>query len=167
MRINVAQQLKQSVGYVRRYQIDERSPFLKGEVRLLRTNRGILATVRLKTKVRSVCSRCLEEFESPLTVDFEEEYFPSRDVLNGSSLPVSEGVEGFVIDENHMLDLTEAVRQHIMLALPMKPICQQDCAGLCPVCGQNLNYGTCNCAQRHPDSRWASLQGLLSSERRG
>jgi uncharacterized protein len=167
VRINVAQQLKQSVGYAHRYQISEREPFLEGEVRLLRTNRSILATARLRTKVRSECSRCLEEFESPLTVDFEEEYFPSKDVLSGSSLPVPEGVEGFIIDENHMLDLTEAIRQHIMLALPMKPLCRQDCAGLCPVCGQNLNYGACNCAQRHLDSRWAPLQGLLSNKRRG
>jgi uncharacterized protein len=167
MRINVAQQLKQPVGQVCHYQISEKEPFLKGEVRLLRTNRSILATVRLKTKVKSVCSRCLEEFESSLTLEFKEEYFPSRDVLSGSPLPVPEDAEGFIIDENHMLDLSEAVRQHILLALPMKPICRQDCAGLCPVCGQNLNYGTCNCAHRHPDSRWAPLQSLLSNERRG
>jgi len=161
MRINVAQQLKQSIGQVRRYQISEingQDLPIEGEVQLLRTNRSILVTARLQTMVKCICSRCLEEFECPLTLDIEEEYFPTTDTISGLSLSLPEGAEGFVIDESHVLDLSEAIRQHTLLALPMKPICKDDCAGLCPDCGHNLNYGPCNCTMGTVSSPWAQLQ---------
>ncbi len=161
MRINVAQQLKQPIGQVRRYQISEINDQdlpIEGEVQLLRTNRSILVTARLKTTVKCICSRCLEEFEYPLTLDIEEEYFPTADTTSGLSLSLPEGAEGFVIDESHVLDLSEAIRQHTLLALPMKPICEDDCAGLCPDCGHNLNYGPCHCTGRTVSSPWAQLQ---------
>ena len=148
MRINVAEQLKQPIGQVRCYQIGDRGDQelpIQGEVQLLHTGRGILVTGRLKTTVKSICSRCLEEFDCTLTLDIEEEYFPSTD------LPMPEEIEGFVIDESHVLDLSEAIRQHTLLALPMKPICREDCAGLCPNCGQNLNRGSCHCARETGD----------------
>jgi uncharacterized protein len=155
MRINVAQLLKQPVGRVRQYRIEEGG--IRGKVRLLRINRGILVTAALEGSVTSVCSRCLEEFECPLSLDFEEEYFTSKDVS-------PEEADGFVIGEDHMLDLSEAIRQHTLLMLPMKPICREDCAGLCPVCGKNLNYGPCSCIQESSHSHWAPLQSLLSGE---
>jgi uncharacterized protein len=161
MRINVAQQLKQPIGQVRRYQISEINDQdlpIEGEVQLLRTNRSILVTARLKTMVKCICSRCLEEFECPLTLDIEEEYFPTADTTSGLSLSLPEGAEGFVIDESHVLDLSEAIRQHTLLALPMKPICRDDCAGLCPDCGHNLNYGPCHCTGGTVSSPWARLQ---------
>jgi len=162
MRINVAQQLKEPIGQVRRYQISEINDQdlpIEGEVQLLRTNRSILVTARLKTTVKCICSRCLEEFEYPLTMGIEEEYFPTTDMISGLSLSLPEGTEGFVIDESHVLDLSEAIRQHTLLALPMKPICENVCAGLCPDCGQNLNYGPCNCTGMTVSSPWAQLEG--------
>jgi uncharacterized protein len=161
MRINVAQQLKQPIGQVRHYQVSEingQDLPIEGEIELLRTNRSILVTARLKTTVRCICSRCVEEFEYPLTLDIEEEYFPTTDTISGLSLSLPEGAEGFVIDENHVLDLSEAIRQHTLLALPMKPICRNDCAGLCPDCGHNLNYGPCNCTERTVSSPRAQLE---------
>jgi uncharacterized protein len=161
MRINVAQLLKQQVGEVRYCKIDDIG--IRGEARLLRTNRGVLVTAELETGVTSVCSRCLEEFEYPLTLSFEEEYFPLSDVNSG--IPLPQEAEGFIIDEEHTLDLSEAIRQYVLLALPMKPICRKDCAGLCPVCGKNLNYGQCNCSWERPYSPWVSLQSLFSGKR--
>ena len=161
MRINVAQQLKEPIGQVRSYQISEINDQglpIEGEVQLMRTNRSILVTARLKTAVRCICSRCLEEFECPLTLDIEEEYFPTMDTIGDLSLSLPEGAEGFVVDESHVLDLSEAIRQHTLLALPMKPICRDDCAGLCPDCGHNLNYGPCSCAGRAVSSPWARLE---------
>jgi len=149
MRINVAEQLKQPIGQVRCYQISESNDQelpIQGEVQLLRTGRGILVTGSLKTTVKSICSRCLEEFDCTLTLDIEEEYFPNTD------RPMAEEIEGFVIDESHVLDLTEAIRQHTLLTLPMKPICREDCAGLCPNCGHNLNRGPCYCARETRES---------------
>jgi uncharacterized protein len=155
MRINVAQLLKQPVGQVCCYQIEESG--VQGRVRLLHINRGILVTAVLECSITSVCSRCLEEFELPLSLDFEEEYFLSKDAS-------PEEADGFIIGENNMLDLSEAIRQHTLLMVPMKPICRDDCAGLCPVCGKNLNYGSCSCIQESPHLSQAPLRSLLLSE---
>lgn len=165
MRINVAQLLKEAVGEVRHYEIAETDADmpLEGEARLLRTDRGILVTGRLKTRVRETCSRCLEQFDCPLALEMEEEVFPTRDATTGAVLPVPPEA-AFTIDENHELNLGEAVRQYVLLTVPMKPICREDCAGLCPRCGANLNNGPCGCPEEGLDPRWGKLRGLSLEE---
>lgn len=151
MRINVAQQLKAPIGSVRDYEVSEEVNFaggshqVQGEVRLIRTNRGILVRGRLHTEIEVTCSRCLNSFACPVNLDIEEEYFPTTDVVTDASLPVAEEPGCFTIDERHILDLTEAVRQYALLAIPMKPLCREDCAGLCSICGHDLNQGPCGC----------------------
>ncbi len=154
MQFNVAQQLKSSIGSNRSYRIDEAIDladggkdgcFLQGGVNLLRTDRGILAMGNFETGVRLVCSRCLGLFHCPLRLTIEEEYFPSVDVVSDIPLPPPEEASAFTIDRNHILDLSEATRQYILLATPLKPLCRPDCAGLCSYCGHNLNQGHCGC----------------------
>ncbi|MFC1944633.1 DUF177 domain-containing protein [Chloroflexota bacterium] len=168
MRINVAQLLKEPVGQLRIYAIDEDSPEgspLQGEVKLLRTDRGVLASGRLETTVTNTCSRCLEAFKSQLSLEIEEEYFPVTSVLSGAPLALPEDAAGaFVIGEDHILDLGEAVRQQTLLAQPMKPVCKHDCDGLCQSCGRNLNYGHCHCGElARPESPLSRLGGLLAA----
>jgi uncharacterized protein len=169
MEIDVAQQLKEAVGFSRRYQIgdfteDDQGRFpIQGQVELLRTDRGILVRGTLETKIRAMCSRCLSPFDHPLRLRFEEEFFPLVDVVSGISLPVAEGTGAFTIDESHILDLSEAVRQYVLLATPMKPLCRKDCPGLCPSCGRNLNEGPCGCLASSPDPRWSQLQKLVGT----
>jgi uncharacterized protein len=169
MQINVAQLLKESVGAVRTYEIDETTGEgfpIRGNVKLLRTNRSILVTGSLKTATGGECSRCLQKFEYPLQIDIEEEYFLTRDPVSGVALPPPTETGAFVIDENHILDLSEAIRQYTIMALPMKLICREDCAGLCPRCGRNLNSGTCECPPAPPDARWAPLLALRSENKK-
>jgi len=168
MRFNVAQQLKEHVGSVRQYDVDETDGDglpVRGKIQLLRTNRSILVTGSLETIAREECSRCLEQFEYPLKIDIEEEYFLTRDPVTGLALPPPTEAGAFLINENHILDLGEAVRQYKIMALPMKPVCREDCAGLCPQCGRNLNYVTCDCKLALPDPRWAQLQVLRTRKR--
>jgi len=149
MIINVSQLLKQPIGSVQRYRISEtgNAP-IRGEVSLLRTDRGIFVSGILETTLQAVCSRCLSSFEQPLTLNIEEEY-------------LSKAEEGaFTIDENQEIDLGEAVRQYAILALPMKPLCREECAGLCPSCGHNLNLGPCGCPPSDIDPRFAPLARL-------
>ena len=96
MRINVSQQLKSSIGAVRKYKVSEivsvadgRS-MVKGEIELVRTDRSILAKGKLHAEVEVTCSRCLSLFSCPLTLDIEEEYSPITDVVSGASLPLPE-----------------------------------------------------------------------------
>ena len=155
MQINVAQLLKQPIGATRSYKVDELNEYaedgkakFEGKVRLFRTDRGILVRGKLRAQVSLVCSRCLAEFDHDLNLDMEEEFFPTLDVSSGARLPQPEDSEAFTIDEHHVLALGEALRQYILLAIPLKPLCRPDCAGLCPHCGMNLNQGSCSCGSR-------------------
>lgn len=154
MLINVAQQLKGPIGSVRSYEVDGvvqtaeiGNILVRGKVELLRIHRGILVRGRFDAEVEVSCSRCLTPFKCPLILNIEEEFLPTIDINSGVRLEVQD--EGFfIIDERHILDLTEAVRQYILMAVPMKPLCREDCAGLCIECGQNLNLGTCGCKKQ-------------------
>ncbi len=136
--INVAQQLKAPVGTVRSYTVNEKvdvaegNCLVQGEIELTRTNRGILAEGNLQAQVKLTCSRCLDVFTCLIPLNIEEEFFPTTDVLTGTSLPSPDDPDSFTIDENNILDLTEAIRQYTLLAMPMKPLCREDCVGLCP-----------------------------------
>ena len=170
MHINVSQQLTEPVGSVRSYKVSEiidvigdgNGSMVQGEVSLIRTNRGILAKGALHTAVKVTCSRCLSLFDCPLAINIEEEHFPITDVGIGTAVPLPEEPSGFTIDEHHILDLTEAIRQNALLVIPMKPLCHEDCAGLCPECGHNLNQGPCGCLSQRMALRWAELSKLAS-----
>ena len=169
MKINVAQMLQEPVGAVRSVTLDEADENglpVHGQLQLLRTNRSILVTGRMDTTSTEVCSRCLEEFEKHLPLEIEEEFFIVRDPVTSASLEQPGDPGAFTVDEENMLDIGEAVRQYRLLAEPMKPVCREDCAGLCPQCGRNLNQGKCDCTPSRVDSPWSPLQNLLSGLKR-
>lgn len=165
MLVNVATQLKEDIGSVRNYEINEEidvfsnghASVVEGGVKLTRTDRSILATGSLRTTVEITCSRCLRPFDYPIAFGIEEEYFPSIDVVTGAKLPPPEEDTSLIIDERHLLDLTEVMRQNALLSIPMKPLCEESCAGLCPECGNNLNQGPCGCSTQRIDPRWSKL----------
>lgn len=166
MQISVSQLLKEPIGVVRDYEVNGvvaiagNDSRVQGEVKLIRTNRSILVKGILHTEVEVTCSRCLSLFHCPLELNIEEEYFPTVDVVSGVWRPLPEERGSFIIDERHILDLTEAIRQYALLAIPMKPLCGGGCAGLCPNCGHNLNQGHCGCPPQGTDHRWSKLKKL-------
>ncbi len=164
--MNVSQLLQEPIGSTREYDIDAEVELLgdgkkyrvKGECELMRTRRGILVQCKLETEIELTCGRCLKPFRQPLKIKFEEEFLPTIDVTSGMPLAQTEDTAGaFMIDERHILDLTEPARQYALMTVPMKPLCRADCAGLCQKCGQNLNEGQCECPSSEIDPRWAAL----------
>lgn len=148
MKINVAQLLKEPLGSTRKIVFHrddlEGGPVFQGRAELLRTGRGILVRARLETVVAETCARCLADFSRPAAIDFEEEFFPTVGVESGLPLEVPEA-EAFTIDAQHILDLSEALRQYQMMEEPIRVLCRPDCQGLCPRCGADLNQGPCDC----------------------
>ncbi len=169
MQINVSQLLQSPIGTTRDYQVNEivdvfgdgNGYLIEGRVTLMRANRNILVKGVLNTEVELTCSRCLSLFRRPVSLNIEEEYVPTIDVFSGAPLPQPEEPSSFTIDEHHVIDFTEAIRQYIVLVIPMKPLCREDCAGLCQNCGYNLNQGTCDCPRQEVDPRWSELMKLL------
>jgi uncharacterized protein len=123
---------------------------------------SVLVRGRLNTSVELVCSRCLEPFALPVRISLEEEFRPTIDIVTGATLPLlSEEEMATLIDAHHILDITEVVRQNILLAIPPYPVCRSKCAGLCPRCGKNWNEGPCDCREDEIDPRMQVLKQLL------
>lgn len=172
MQINVAQFLKSEQGATKVVQID--STFddegtqipVHGELKLTHINERILVQGKLMIAVPLICSRCLKSFICSIPLNIEEEFYPTIDVNTGSRLPPPDESGVFTIDEYHILDLTEAIRQYKVMALPMKPLCRDECAGICPACGKNLNEGPCDCPSGEIDPRWSNLLKLKNKGRK-
>lgn len=176
LQFNTAGLLKEAIGSTRVFavtvtvsqldQIDESfdvtAPFI-GTVHFLKTNNSVLTHLSGHTTLKMICARCLEPFEQEFTIEIEEEFLPSIDIATGSVIPHKDDDEALLINEHHILDLTELLRQAIILSLPLTPLCQDDCKGLCPTCGINRNYEVCDCQDEHIDPRWASLSILLKN----
>jgi uncharacterized protein len=176
MLYNVAQLLKGPTGGERRYHLSQDIKALdpdlqtvqpiEGWIRLMRTSQGILASGTLRTVLQMECSRCLEPCEVEVEIELEEEFRPTVPISDApvDIVPEEEWDDALVIDEHHILDLREVIRQGIWLAAPMEALCRVDCAGLCPHCGGNRNLGECTCEEPAIDPRWAALQSLLTTE---
>jgi uncharacterized protein len=168
MQINVSQLLQEPIGSTREHEINAEAEIIgdgntydvRGTCRLMKTQRSVLIKCALDAEVELTCNRCLSSFRHPLKIKFEEEYVPTVDINSGVTLPPPEDAGSFIIDERHNIDLSEAVRQYSLMAVPMKALCDEDCAGLCQKCGKNLNQGKCVCPSENTDPRWAKLTGL-------
>ena len=175
MLFNVAQLLQEGVGATRchdiageLYDIDAHNPGpvpVVGRVVLTRTPNGILVEGDAHVELIEPCRRCLESVENTASFEFEEEFKPSIDVETGALLPVvADDERELLIDEHHVLDLTEVLRQYAVMATDLPGLCRPDCNGLCPVCGKNLNEGPCECERAVGDPRLAVLAKLLGTE---
>lgn len=164
MEFHAAGLLREPVGASRSFKIDPGPPVRRGHVELVRTPGAILVRVDAAVIIDAVCSRCLAPFGYPEQVAFEEEFFQQVDVVTGARTP-SERAEpdSFFIGLDHIIDITEAVRQYIEVTAVMQPLCRPDCPGLCPECGQDLGMEACTCDRTPIDSRWAALTTLKQS----
>ena len=121
----------------------------------------------VKTELELQCSRCLEPFVLPVDREFDLRYLP-----HGAAEPESDDEEAEVEDDDvavtfyrdDVIDLNELLREQFYLALPMKPLCREDCKGICPQCGTNRNTAPCECNPQWEDDRMAGLKTLLKKQ---
>lgn len=165
--INVVALLKEPVGAKRSYGLhldafrlaeDVRVESVDGTVQLTRLRDQILAAAKVRGGAMLECVRCLRPYLQPVAAEFAEEFRPTVDVRTGAGIdpltPVDEDEEQFFeIDANHELDLAEPLRQHLLLALPMRPDCGVDCLG-----PDLLAVGD---EDEAADERFAALSALL------
>ncbi len=184
---NVAQLLKEPVGAIRR--LDLGTPELtlyddtgdragqgqalgqakieahnvEGHAKVTTLRDNVLVQGDVSAEVPLECSRCLETFDLPVEATLEEQYQPTIDVYTGAPARHDDKERNdliFDIDANHMMDLTEPVRQALLVALPMKPLCLEECKGICPHCGASLNETQCDHEAETSDDRWSGLRAL-------
>ena len=113
-----------------------------------------------KTELELGCSRCLEPFRLTVDTPFDIRYLPFSEASSEAEREVEEEDLETSYYRDDQIDLNELLREQFYLALPMKPLCQEDCKGLCSQCGTNLNLGSCDCAPAWEDPRLAGLKAL-------
>jgi uncharacterized protein len=120
----------------------------------------------VRTELELECSRCLEAFAMPIDREFDLRYLPA----GADSETADAGDEGDEVEDDDVavtfyrdeqIDLNELLREQFYLALPMKPLCTEDCQGICPQCGTNRNSAPCDCHPQWEDPRLAGLKTLL------
>jgi len=138
-----------------------------GKAELIEENRGhknVIDDIRLvgtlATEVELACARCLEPVRQPVTRDFELLYRPQGADKTKEDASVSKGETEISYYEGDGLLLEDVLREQVLLAVPYRVLCQENCKGLCPSCGRNLNSGQCSCEEARPDPRWNALGNL-------
>ncbi|MBP38183.1 MAG: DUF177 domain-containing protein [Dehalococcoidia bacterium] len=171
---NVAGLLTGKLGDIQQHEIENESlksngrslRKINGSVRLMRTDRTVLVNADVEATTHDSCSRCLEPATANVIVNMEEEFSPTNaDLVSGPNNRTADEDyyydPALVIDEQNFLDLTEGLGQALLSAIPIAPVCKDDCLGICPICTVNRNILQCSCAKSSVDPRWAGLVGLL------
>jgi uncharacterized protein len=164
LRLNVGFLLKEGIGFSREFTFDEPSVALsddltvhnlQGSVTFTRTPQGLYSQGQLRATVDYECSRCLTDFDQPVSVRLAELYhYPPESAPPG---------EPSIGDDVH-LDLTPVVREDFVVSIPIRALCRPDCKGLCPQCGANWNEGPCDCRDDEIDPRLAVLADLFKQQ---
>ena len=131
-------------------------------VRLCLEPDGVDVTVRgqIAATVPQTCGRCLEVFRAAVAAEVDVRLVPRPATADNVELaPDDLDVDFYQADQ---LNLATLIETETTLALPMKPLCRDDCRGLCPVCGSNRNTAPCGCQERPPDPRLAVLRDLAA-----
>ena len=136
---------------------------LDADLRLQRTNRGIIVRGSVRAPLRRTCARCTDAYVEDVRVDVEEEFLPSIDPVSGAPIPVAEGEEeaSLRIDAHHEIELDSVLHDELALTEPMHPLCRPDCPGLCVECGGRLETGDHAHGGDEIDPRLAGLATLL------
>jgi uncharacterized protein len=127
-------------------------------LRVTRDGATVVVAGRIDAVASQLCDRCLAPLTERVSVDVREVYH----VIDGPlAMDEEDGEERhFISSRTARIDLAPAIRELILLDLPMRNLCSASCRGLCPTCGANLNAGLCACGGGPGDARWAALRAL-------
>jgi uncharacterized protein len=138
---------------------DFETPLLS-EVKIWKAGRSVLMKGKVETNLRLQCVRCLKQFSYPLSSVFELTLHP----LKGASLHEEVELEAEDMEasffEGGEIHLSEIACEQIFLEIPYQPLCREECKGLCPVCGKDLNLSPCECVKEECVSRFSALKKL-------
>ena len=115
---------------------------------------------KLETTLEVACARCLDPVVVPVKRNFDLLYRPLGIDAGHEELSVTDAEAEIGYYQGEGLLLEDTLREQVLLALPLKTVCREECKGLCPKCGRNLNEGACSCEDEEEDPRWAALKEI-------
>lgn len=130
---------------------------VSAHLNLTKADRNVYVAGDIKTRIRANCSRCLKEFEHDVRADFSVFYVSGKE--EGREIELKAADMDVQYFEGPELDTNEILLAQLSLEMPMQELCREDCLGLCPRCGSDLNLGTCKCSsETKVDPRFAKLR---------
>ena len=139
----------------------------KGRAQLVQEHHGkhqLVNDIRIagdfSTRVELLCARCLDPITRDVANKFELLYRPQGTDAGKEELSVTAAEAEIGYYQGEGLLLEDVLREQVLLALPLRAICRDDCQGLCPHCGKNLNLEQCNCTEPVDDPRWSALKDI-------
>jgi uncharacterized protein len=127
-------------------------------------NREVTLVGHVSTVLELQCSRCTEAFALPVDASFDLFYLPHSENTGDGEVEIEEDDLETAFYRDDVIDLGQLMKEQFYLVLPMKPLCREECQGLCPQCGTNLNQASCECAVTWTDPRLAALRSLVRDE---
>ncbi len=151
------------------YQPDELNPVdervrltgpasVKGKVRF--SGNQVFVNGHIEARAQVECDRCLQRVEAPVSADFALEYITGTDYESSDVVELTEAEMLVSVFDGEAIDVDEIVKEQILLAVPTRMLCREDCKGICPECGIDKNTGECQCVTDDIDPRWAALKNL-------
>ena len=132
---------------------------VNGRVRL--SGNLVFVSGHVETRAQVECDRCLKPVELPVKTDFELEYITGSDYESSEAAELTEDDLSVAVFDGEAIDVDEIVKEQILLTVPTRMLCREDCKGICPECGADRNKGDCNCTTDDTDPRWAALKNLI------
>jgi uncharacterized protein len=132
---------------------------IKVDLRVLRSGKNYVGQGKVETVALFECSRCLKKYYQTLKADIRFLLKEEKDQI----ILESEDRESLV-QTGSFFKLDDLVRESLILSIPLKSLCKEDCKGFCPVCGTDLNVATCKCKKEQIDPRWEKLRDLKSEK---
>lgn len=133
---------------------------IKLHLHLRRSGRIVILMSKLEFTVKWVCARCLDSFVRNMKAEFTTTLRPKPDRPLAPEMELTREDLETEFYEGEEIDLTNLLQDQVLLTLPPKVLCKEDCRGLCPKCGKNLNREVCQCADKDLDPRWAALKSF-------
>ena len=121
---------------------------------------------RIESCLRLSCSRCIKAFDLCVNVSVDLMYLPYGVNIGDGEAEISDEDLAIAFYRDDQIDMGIMIREQLQLTVPMKPLCCDDCQGLCPVCGKNLNHERCSCDPSWHDPRLDVLAALRSDSRK-
>ena len=132
---------------------------VSGRVRL--AGNEVFVKGHVETRAQVECDRCLKHVEASVNAEFTLEYIPGSEYESSGAAELTEEELSVAVFDGQALDVDEIVKEQILLAVPTRMLCREDCKGICPECGTDRNTGDCNCTTEDIDPRWAALKKLI------
>lgn len=131
---------------------------VSGKVRL--AGNEVFVNGHVETRAQVECDRCLQPVETPVNAEFALEYISGSEYESSGAAELTEAEMSVSVFDGKAIDVDEIVKEQILLAVPTRMLCREECRGICPECGTDRNTGDCSCATNDIDPRWAALKNL-------